>query len=604
MQAKLYIYFYLLLAMFYSCDKRTEQSYATLIKAEQLITQYPDSAFRMLQGIVDSNKMTEADYSLWCLLYTQAANKCRIPAETDSLIVQAKYYFAKTDQKHRQAQCYFYAGQVYTDLKQMDVAASNYLQAIDILVDTDDNKLLGLAYNNLGFVYKSVQEYEKALAMFQLSLLNFESVADSINITFALRDVAKSWSKIGNRDSAEFYYQKTLLSLCTKADSLQKYGIYHSISAYYKLEERYDSSLYYIRRALSYGQNTNFRYTSYLIMGRIYQQIAKPDSAIFYFRQAQESPVLRTKAGAIEEQIRYCQSVNDVIGENRLLTILLDAKQQIGELYQVSKIKEAELRYSKERTLRESEQLSAKHTQTMLVLIIVICLLGLIILIILYSYKCQQEKQRNKQKVLELEYKQLNQEIKSRDDAIGQNLIEIKRLEKSLISLENISNHCKEESDERLELKSVIEGLKHEINSLTKENEQLNHKNQEYLSYRKIIRQKNESLISMFVRESKLMTLISKYDGTPIQSDLIELEVIKEIKKLDPGFISNLRKLAPTLNEKEKLLCLLIRLNIENIDIARLLSISSRSVSRYKSTIVKARFKKDSILLDDLIYAI
>lgn len=590
--------------MLYSCDNTPFKVHFVLTKAEELITQYPDSTFRMLQGFEDPNKMTEADYSLWCLLYTQAANKCRIPAETDLLIVRAKDYFAKTDLKDRQAQCYFYAGQVYTDLKQMDVAASNYLQAIDILVDTDDNKLLGLAYNNLGFVYKSVQEYEKALAMFQLSLQNFESVVDSVNITFALRDVANSWSTLGNRDSAELYYQKALLSLCSEADSLQKYSIYNSLSAYYKLEEKYDSSLFYIRRALTYGQNTNFRYTSYLIMGRIYQQIAKPDSAIFYFRQAQASPVLRTKAGAIEEQIRYCQSVNDVIEENRLLTILLDTKQQIGELYQVSKIKEAELRYSKERTLRESEQLSAKHTQTMLVLIIIICLLGLIILIVLYSYKCQQEKQRRKQKILELEYKQLNQEIKSRDDAIGQNLIEIIRLEKSLISLENISNHCKEESDERLELKSVIEGLKQEIDSLTTENEQLNYKNQEYLSHRKIIRQKSESLTSMFVRESKLMTLINKYDGTPIQSDLIELEVIKEIKKLDPGFISNLKKLAPTLNDKEKLLCLLIRLNIESRDIARLLSINSRSVSRYKSTIVKERFKKDSILLDDLIYSI
>lgn len=604
MQGKLYIYFYFVLAMLYSCDKMTEQPHAILIKVEELMTQHPDSAFRMLQDIEDTNKMTIADYSLWCLLYTQAANKCRIPAETDSLIVQAKDYFATTNQEYRQAQCYFYAGQVYTDLKQMDAAASNYLQAIDILDDAGDSKLLALAYNNLGYVYKSVQEYDKALAMFQLSLLNFESVADSVNITFALRDVAKSWSKIGNRDSAEFYYQKTLLSLCSKADSLQKYGIYHSISAYYKSEEKYDSSLYYICRALSYGQNTNHRYTSYLIMGRIYQELEKPDSALFYFRQAQDSPVLRTKAGAIEEQIRYFQSVNDIIEENRLLTVLLETKQQIGELYQVSKIKEAELRYSKERTLREKEQLSAKHTQFMLVSIICICLLGLFILIILYSYKCQQEKLRNKQKVLEQESKQLTEEIKSRDDEIVQNLIEIERLEKSLITLEKISIQSSDESDERLELKSVIEGLKQDIKFLTTENEHLNLKTQEYLSHRKNIRQKSKILTSMFVRDSKLMTLINEYDGTAQQSDLIRLEAIKEIKKLDPGFISNLKKLAPTLNDKEKLLCLLIRLNIESCDIARLLSINSRSVSRYKSTIVKERFMKDSILLDDLIYSI
>jgi hypothetical protein len=59
---------------FISCQPHYTKN-ETLLRAEVLLSSHPDSASRTLTSIVQPEKLNNADYAAWCLLYTYAQNK-------------------------------------------------------------------------------------------------------------------------------------------------------------------------------------------------------------------------------------------------------------------------------------------------------------------------------------------------------------------------------------------------------------------------------------------------------------------------------------------------------------------------------------------------
>ena len=86
-----------------------------LEEAEVLLTENPDSAYRLLQTIERPERHPEAEYATWCLLTTQAADKSYQKHTSDSLIQVAVRYFSRQHDPDRLATALYTQGRVITN---------------------------------------------------------------------------------------------------------------------------------------------------------------------------------------------------------------------------------------------------------------------------------------------------------------------------------------------------------------------------------------------------------------------------------------------------------------------------------------------------------
>ena len=90
---------------------------ATLTEAEALMYTSPDSALQMLEAIPHPERLTGREQADYALLLTQARSRCRITANSDSLIRIATDYYQHSDNHARKAKAFLYLGDVYMDMQ-------------------------------------------------------------------------------------------------------------------------------------------------------------------------------------------------------------------------------------------------------------------------------------------------------------------------------------------------------------------------------------------------------------------------------------------------------------------------------------------------------
>ena len=103
-----------------------------LEEAEVLLTEDPDSAYRLLQTIERPERHPEAEYAIWCLLTTQATDKSFREHTSDSLIQVAVRYFSKQPDPDRLATALYTQGRVEKELGRNEEAAQSFVKALDV----------------------------------------------------------------------------------------------------------------------------------------------------------------------------------------------------------------------------------------------------------------------------------------------------------------------------------------------------------------------------------------------------------------------------------------------------------------------------------------
>lgn len=113
-----------------SCQPQ-DTYHPVLRQAELLMHEYPDSAFILLQDSVDSSGLSGKNQADWCLLLTQARNKCNKPHTSDSLIRIACEYYEANPNPERLMLAYYSMGRVNHELKDTLQAQNYYSKALD-----------------------------------------------------------------------------------------------------------------------------------------------------------------------------------------------------------------------------------------------------------------------------------------------------------------------------------------------------------------------------------------------------------------------------------------------------------------------------------------
>lgn len=390
----------LILITFCTCTVSTDYTSA-LKHAEDCMNDQPENALTALQNIPYPEQLSNQQYALWCLLITQAQDKCYITHDTDSLINIAVRYFDKGDNSYRKAQAYYCQGRVYTDMLLFDKAIVGYLKAEELVQYTTNNDLHAHICNHLGDLYRKNSLLDKSLAYYQKAYSCYELDGFSKGMAYTLRDIGIAYEYIGEMDSSIIYLNKSLDYAKENDWNDLNVSVLNCLGSTYISMELYPVAINYISAAISMIEDRELLYSSYYTLASLYKEVGKKDSALLYFDKSINSLDLFVRCQSYKEYSFLLNQEKHYPLAIQYLEQYIMLRDSIEHVFQPVKAKEIDARYNYERLENEKNKLllSKKENEFVFLLVVISLLILSFILVLLY-------KDRLRKKQLELKLKE------------------------------------------------------------------------------------------------------------------------------------------------------------------------------------------------------
>jgi len=255
--------------------------------AERVIETSPDSALHILQRMKSVRLMSDGDRALYGLLFFQALDKKNLPLKPDSLIDFSFKYYQNSNDKQHLALCYLYKARIYKAAQQYDDATVLYLKALDCSQDKKNYTLLGNIYADMGYICSVQQDYKEALKKYQLSVNYFKLANKSIDASYRILAIGRTYRLAKDYKSAHRYY---LQALAQTKDSILNGVALQEIGINYYSAKQYDSAQYYLRKSICFPfKGTNYAIRCFTLADLCFN-IAQYDSAYRYASTALKYP--------------------------------------------------------------------------------------------------------------------------------------------------------------------------------------------------------------------------------------------------------------------------------------------------------------------------
>lgn len=524
-----------------------------LLEVEKIIEEQPDSALSILNKVENINQLSEKDHATYCLLLTQAQDLNYITHTSDSLIKIAATYFEKSNDKHKASLSYYYMGRVNTDLHDALKAQEFYLKALEIGEKTKDYHLLAKICNNLGTLYNYQDIYDLALPMQKKALyyINMEQKQDTVNMSYILRNTARTFTLMNLEDSAVIYHKQAL-----------KYSRPYNISSIlvdlgniYIYKNEYVEAKKYIDLAQNSTTILKTLYPIYLSKGKLLSAMGQLDSAKYYLTQCSQSSNIYTQAGSLYHLAQVALKENDLNNYVKYTETYSTLRDSITKHSHFENIRIAQSMFNYQRIAKEKDQFEKKAAQRMIFIYQVIIIFFLTIAIFIFIFKREKIKKKRLTELKEEQYKRSQQYIENNNKQIFQ-------LTETL--------HSKQEEMSEVE-RQLYEARKL---MLEMENRQIFEKQGTILLLEKDFH--NSSIYIRIHREDDIQLSPSEWE-----------ELHQLIDATYPDFTNRLIRLYPQISIEEIHICYLVKMQLSIKKIAFIMHITSSRVSQCRRRLYK-----------------
>ena len=524
-----------------------------LLEVEKIIEEQPDSALSILNKVENINQLSEKDHATYCLLLTQAQDLNYITHTSDSLIKIAATYFEKSNDKHKASLSYYYMGRVNTDLHDALKAQEFYLKALEIGEKTKDYHLLAKICNNLGTLYNYQDIYDLALPMQKKALyyINMEQKQDTVNMSYILRNTARTFTLMNLEDSAVIYHKQAL-----------KYSRPYNISSIlvdlgniYIYKNEYVEAKKYIDLAQNSTTILKTLYPIYLSKGKLLSAMGQLDSAKYYLTQCSQSSNIYTQAGSLYHLAQVALKENDLNNYVKYTETYSTLRDSITKHSHFENIRIAQSMFNYQRIAKEKDQFEKKAAQRMIFIYQVIIIFFLTIAIFILIFKREKIKKKRLTELKEEQYKRSQQYIENNNKQIFQ-------LTETL--------HSKQEEMSEVE-RQLYEARKL---MLEMENRQIFEKQGTILLLEKDFH--NSSIYIRIHREDDIQLSPSEWE-----------ELHQLIDATYPDFTNRLIRLYPQISIEEIHICYLVKMQLSIKKIAFIMHITSSGVSQCRRRLYK-----------------
>ena len=529
----------------------------SLIIADSLTNACPDSAIALLKNIENTlqtePETTQMYYRLLCI---KANDKAYIPHTSDSLILPVLHYYIEKDDERHLPEAYYYAGRVYRDLGDAPQALEYFEKAVETLPEDGGYKLKSKIYSQMGTLFAYQSMYAEALEMYKKGGEYDNILKDSVGMVFTLRDIGNMYKELGKEDSTLAYFKEAsrLSRLLQRTDLFNM--IQSQLAFIYTDLQKYDSARTALQNALKDIEQPN-RSAIYNIAARFYDVTNQTDSAIWYYNELLDFGSVYAKQTACRRLLELTLKQNDTQQATGYLNDYLLYTDSIQKLTQTETIHRMHSLYNYQ--LREKENIQLKNenrNKTFLIGMISGSLLLIIISFIAYRQYSRRKTLELKQQLEKL--RTIEKENQEKIESLGKYRSQKEELEKRLADI----NHP-EDNAQKKQLGQKIELLNHILQQQAIEKEQ-----------------EKDAQDCLFCSEiyKKLQNRVNSARG---EAYIIpeEWDSLKElINPAYPTFFERLYSLH-TPNENELHVCILLKLQFRQADIARLLQLKPESIS-------------------------
>lgn len=557
-----------LLLCFYACDRKPYPQ--SLIIADSLASIQPDSAIALLKTLEDNIKTepesTQMYYQLLCI---KANDKAYIRHTSDSLILLVlHYYIEKRDERHL-PEAYYYAGRVYRDLEDAPQALDYFEKAIDALPINEGYQLKSKIYSQMGTLFLYQKTYDEALKMFKEAQKCDIALKDSANMVFNLRDIADSYRCIDQNDSSIYYFQKAYNLAEVQGNQKLMAMVQNQMASLYSNLGKYDLARKLLQPSLD-TLDIHSKSGIFSIASKLYHRMGYIDSASYYYNELLKCGTIYAKQTAHKGLAKIA-----ILHDNPQKALLhlnqyIQYTDYIHQITDTENVRRLNSLYNYQLREKENNRLKIENKEKQNLIIYIISI-GLFIIASLFAYL---QRNKRKKQLLKIQLKNLRQlkeeQYKKSSLFIEENKRKIEELEQKLQEADQTNHILRTQLKEQIEL-TLYTNKQAEIE----------------LTRRK---QSNSTLL-----ESEIYKYIQKQLTTKTNKKLLSNNDWKELEKVInntyEGFSKNLRNYYD-LNEHEYSVCLLIKINIPPIDIAKLTNHSKEAITSTRRRLYEKVFGK------------
>ena len=571
---------------FWACDNKPYSHLMSM--ADSLTNTNPDSAVIYLNKLKDhietAPRSVQMYYQLLCI---KANDRAYIPHSSDSIILPILNYYKQTDDLHL-PETYYYAGRIYRDLGDAPQALDYFNNTLDALPSSSDSySLKSKVYSQIGTLFLYQDIYDEALKMFKEAFHYDLLLEDSVGMSYDLRDMATSYRCLNQIDSAIYYYGKANdLALALHQQRFVSM-IQSQMAGLYIQLKKYDLAKQFLQSSLSYQHKAD-KSGIFSVAAKYYHQLGTKDSAAYYYTQLLDFGTIYAKQAAhwgLAELAIDNNHEQDAIPHLRAYMQCVDSIRKITDREAIRQMRSV---YNYKLREKEIAHLKSKNEQTKLIIISLLSLCA-ILASITFAY------------IQYFKLKQLQLTIR---------LKKIKRLKEKLYSR---SVQFIEENKRKIEELEIMERKFLEVDQInTTLKEQLNAQKELIIYTNKQIkldlnrREQSQAVLfksEIYLHIQRQLKINDRSKRMLSDEDWKELE--KLVNSTYNGFKENLYDIY-NLSLFEYRVCLLIKINIQPIDIGKLTEHSKESISSTRRRLYEKVFHikgapKD---WDDFIYSL
>ena len=188
-----------------------------------------------------------------------------------------------------EATAYGNLGTVFHSLGQYDKAIEYLQKALIIRTEIGDRKGEATDYGNLGTVFQSLGQYDKAKEYLQKALVIKSEIGDREGEATTYGNLGTVFQSLGQYDKAKKYLQKALIIRTEIGDRKGEATDYGNLGTVFQSLGQYDKAIEYLQKALVIRTEIGDRKgeaTDYGNLGTVFQSLGQYDKAKEYLQKA------------------------------------------------------------------------------------------------------------------------------------------------------------------------------------------------------------------------------------------------------------------------------------------------------------------------------
>ena len=369
----------------------------SLLQAEAICQQYPDSTIRLLDGLDIDSFSVEADRALYGLVFTEAIHHVGLILSSDTLINLSQQFYEQQGDDVRLARACLHHGIVLYGQKRYGEAFRLLKRAEELAEDVNDLALNYELFAVMGDINDNANNYPLTLEYYHRSLRAAEQLGNQEWTVRQLNNLATTFDAMNNTDSLKAYIER-----CRPLqDSVQgpiRATMLTNMGSYYLHQNDLDKAKEY----LLLSQQTTYLDKTIKLLGDIAALEGKWPQACDYWFQTLQSGDYAIRIDAYRKLINYYDSMAEYNEKHHRMASHLS--QRLNMLYRDNYENNGATSILDMQTQYDEQQKERHQYRTMIGLLtalaIVILIAGLIAWYYILTHRELVQMQRQKKRQL------------------------------------------------------------------------------------------------------------------------------------------------------------------------------------------------------------